>query len=131
DLYPSLSPAENAQSYFERYTAARDAKVNVPPLLERVAREIEHLEDMAVHVELADSEKAINALRRELEEAGIVRPEVRKKKAARRTDRKATAPASGVHTRVPIDNGEVLVGGSAAGNEWVTFHLARPEDVWL
>src|SRR5439155_10395989 len=51
--------------------------------------------------------------------------------AARRTDRKATAPASGVHTRVRVGDGEVLVGGSAAGNEWVTFHLAGPEDVWL
>ena len=29
------------------------------------------------------------------------------------------------------DGAEVLVGGSATGNEWVTFHLARPEDVWL
>ena len=131
DLYPSLSPAENAQSYFERYTSARDAKTNVPPLLEHVAGEIEHLEGMAVHVDLADSEKAINALRRELEEAGILRPALGKKKAGRRATTKATAPSSGIHTRIRLEDGDVFVGGSAEGNDWLTFHHAQPEDLWL
>jgi predicted ribosome quality control (RQC) complex YloA/Tae2 family protein len=102
----------------------------VPPLLEAVAGEIEHLEEMAVHVELADSEKAITSLRRELEGSGILREPKDRKKQARKGSGKASTPP-GVYARLHLDGAEALVGGSAAGNERVTFDLARPEDLWL
>jgi len=130
DLYPTLSPIENAQSYFKRYTDARDAKSSVPPLLEKVAGEIEHLEGMALHVQMADSEKAITAIRRELEDGGVLRRSASKKREGKRADGKGAA-APGVHLRKPLSGGELLVGGSAVGNEWVTFHLARPDDLWF
>lgn len=129
DLYPTLSPVENAQSYFKRYTDARDAKSAVPPLLAQVALELEHLEEMAFHVQMADSEKTINGIRRELEDAGLIRRPATKKNNGQRAP-KPSSP-SGVYSRVPIAGGEILLGSSATGNEWVTFHLAKPDDVWL
>jgi predicted ribosome quality control (RQC) complex YloA/Tae2 family protein len=130
DLYPTLSAAENAQSYFKRYTDARDAKSSVPPLLAAVAGEIEHLEEMVVHVELAENEKEITAIGRELEHAGILRSSVRRKRLDKRSGEKRSTP-TGVHARKPLLGGEILVGGSAAGNDWITFHVAQPEDLWF
>ena len=129
DLYPTLSPVENAQAYFKRYADARDAKTSVPPLLEQVAGELDHLEEMAVHVETADSEKAINALKRELEDAGTIRIPSGQKRTDRRSRKGASA--SGIHARLPLNGAEILVGASATGNEWVTFHLAKPDDLWF
>jgi predicted ribosome quality control (RQC) complex YloA/Tae2 family protein len=129
DLYPTLSPVENAQAYFKRYADARDAKTSVPPLLEQVAGELEHLEEMAVHVETADSEKAINALKRELEDASIIRIPSGQKRGDQRS--RKSASASGIHTRLVANGAEILVGGSATGNEWITFHLAKPDDLWF
>src|SRR3954454_5406117 len=72
DLYPTLSAVENAQAYFRQYTDARDAKRVVPPLLEEVEAEMAYLDDMALHLEAAESERDISAIRRELEEANVV-----------------------------------------------------------
>ncbi len=130
DLYPTLSPAENAQAYFKRYADSRDAKSSVPPLLDQVAGEIEHLEEMAMHVQMADDEKTLTGLRRELEDAGVVRKPTGKKRDAQKTALRS-GPGSGVYSRLPVDGAEILVGRSAAGNDWVTFHVARPEDLWL
>lgn len=129
DLYPTLSPAENAQAYFKRYADARNAKSSVPPLLTQVAGEIEHLDEMAMHVQMADGEKTITGIRRELEDSGILRKSSGQKK--RGGNKRATKPSSGVYSRLEVEGAEILVGGSAAGNEWVTFHLAKPDDLWL
>ena len=129
DLYPSLSAVENAQSYFRQYTSARDAKRVVPPLLDEVEGELGYLDGMALHVETSENERDINALRRELEATGIVQPPRRKKGAS--TKAKTTTAADGVVRRLSVDGAQLLVGGSAAGNETVTFRLGRPEDLWF
>jgi len=135
DLYPSLSAIENAQSYFRQYTDARDAKRVVPPLLEGVEAEIGYLDDMALHVEDSESEREISALRRELEDVNVIsraRPS-KKGSPAKASSGKAQQQQgnSGVVRRLSIDGADLLVGASAAGNESVTFRLARPEDLWF
>jgi predicted ribosome quality control (RQC) complex YloA/Tae2 family protein len=131
DLYPSLTPVENAQAYFRQYTDARDAKRVVPPLLDEVASELDYLEDMALHVEGSENEREISAIRRELEEANVIpRSRPQKRAVAPKGKQQPQGPA-GVVRKLSIDGAELLVGGSAEGNETVTFRLARPEDLWF
>jgi predicted ribosome quality control (RQC) complex YloA/Tae2 family protein len=127
DLYPTLSAIENAEAYFRRYTAARDARRVVPPLLADVEAEIEHLDELALHVGLAASQRDIATLRAELENEGILRE--RSPAKGGRT-KKAKTP-SGLYRTVSIDGAQVLMGASAVGNDTITFKLAKPDDVWF
>jgi len=128
DLYPTLSPAENAQSYFRRYANARDARKVVPPLLAGVEAELEYLDELALHVRLAASQSDIAALRAELQMAGILRDDHGRPRGPKRDKLKAR---SGLYRTVSVDTAQVLVGASALGNETVTFALARPDDLWF
>jgi predicted ribosome quality control (RQC) complex YloA/Tae2 family protein len=127
DLYPTLSAVENAQAYFREYANARDAKRTVPPLLETVEAELQYLDEMMLHAQLAGTETEISALRRELETAGVIRSA----KAAKQQPRKPAERPGGPYRRVTIDGADLLVGLSALGNETVTFRLAQPEDLWF
>lgn len=129
DLYPSLSPKENAQAYFRQYTAARNAKSSVPPMLEAVNAELEYLGEMIVHVEMARSEAEIAHLRRELDAQGVGHFD--RGKTPPRPKRPKDPRPAGVFRRIPLDDGEILLGASAQGNEHVTFKLAGPDDLWF
>ncbi|HZN59084.1 MAG TPA: NFACT family protein, partial [Planctomycetota bacterium] len=125
DLYPTLSAAENAQSYFRRYRDARDAKRVVPPLIEETSQELDYLDEMALHVELADSERDLTGLRRELEVREILRSS-KPRKDQKRGGTEQKAPR-GPYVRIPLDDAEILAGTSALGNETVTFRIAGPD----
>jgi predicted ribosome quality control (RQC) complex YloA/Tae2 family protein len=129
DLYPTLSAAENAQSYFRRYRDARDAKRVVPPLIEQTNQELDYLDEMALHVELADNERDLTVLRRELETREILRA-AKPKKDQKRAGTEQAAPR-GPYLRIPLDDAEILAGTSALGNETVTFRMAGPDDLWF
>jgi predicted ribosome quality control (RQC) complex YloA/Tae2 family protein len=130
DLYPTLSPVENAQSYFRQYTDARDAKRVVPPLLAEVEAELEYLDEMAMHVQTAGSEAELADVRRELEGASILRP-AKPPKQPKVKKGQSTKPPPGPHRRLTVAGAELLVGTSALGNESVTFRLAQPDDLWF
>ncbi len=130
DLYPELSPSQNAQAYFREYTAARDARTTVPPLLDDVAAAIDHLAELAVHVTLAESDDELRAIRGELTSAGL--PIDRGRGTARAKDGKRKQEAAkGAYRREDVEGFDVLVGRSALGNETVTFKLAGPDDLWF
>jgi len=130
DLYPTLTAVENAQSYFRQYTDARDARRHVPPLLEDVEQELQYLDEMATHVRLADSEQELSVLRRELEGAGVIRlPANRKAQPPKKSA--AKTPPTGAYRKLRLDGAELLVGGSAIGNDTVTFRLADNDDLWF
>jgi predicted ribosome quality control (RQC) complex YloA/Tae2 family protein len=130
DLYPTLSPVQNAEAYFREYTSARDAKTTVPPLLEEVVAEIDQLAELSVHVALAERDDELKAIRAELGSLGV--PLNQGKSAARTGDRKRKQEApKGAYRRETVAGAEVLVGRSALGNETVTFKLADAQDLWF
>jgi predicted ribosome quality control (RQC) complex YloA/Tae2 family protein len=129
DLYPTLSPVENAQAYFRRYRSARDASRTVPPLLGEVEAELDYLEEMAVHVRLAQDQADLSAIRRELQERSIL-PAARGAKVLPQRRKPANAP-TGPYRRFSLGDAQLLVGASARGNEVVTFRLAQPDDLWF
>ncbi len=130
DLYPTLSPVQNAEAYFREYTSARDAKTIVPPLLDEVAAEIDHVAGLSVHVTLAERDDELKAVRGELTSLGLQLDHGKGATRARDQKRKQEAP-KGAYRRDNVDGFEVLVGRSALGNETVTFKLADAGDVWF
>jgi predicted ribosome quality control (RQC) complex YloA/Tae2 family protein len=130
DLYPTLSAVENAQSYFKRYADSRDARRVVPPLLEAVEFELAYLDEMVVHVEMADSEQELAAIRRELQQAGVVRPSGKTPVKAQKGKGDGRAE-TGAYRRVSVPGAELLIGRSAVGNDTITFRMAQSEDLWF
>lgn len=145
-LDPKLSPAENAQRYFKEYTKARDAAREIPALQEAARLEREYLEQMLALVEVAEGEVELRALSRELAEAADVgaglrpaptrgsrsvgaapRPAQKQKPGKTKADQ---TPGT-VKRFTSSDGVPILVGGSAMGNERVTFDLGAGGDLWL
>jgi predicted ribosome quality control (RQC) complex YloA/Tae2 family protein len=138
-LDPKLSPAENAQHYFKEYTKSRDAAKEIPALLEKVGLEREYLEQVAALIEAAEDEVALRAISRELSETHTGSPGSRAAQPAGRPPAKTGKPAKGkpeppagaVRKLSAGDGSQILVGGSARGNERATFDLATGTDLWL
>lgn len=121
ELDPSLTPVENAQSYFDRYARLRDARRRLPAMIDEARARIAYLDEMLVHLALARTTEDVVSLRLELHD---------EPKKVAKGGRGAPARASGP-LRVTVDGHVVYVGRSARQNEAATFELARPQDLWL
>ncbi len=147
-LDPKLSPSENAQRCFREYAKARDAGKEIPALLESVRQEREFLEQLLLYVELAESEAELRTISREMAEP--IAPPVAatgqsrtgaprgggsaKDRGANRqkSGKSRIEPPAGTVKRFTTSDGvQMLLGGSARGNERVTFELGVGGDLWL
>ncbi len=135
-LDPKLSPSDNAQRYFREYTKSRDAAKEIPGLLETVRHEREYLEQLQALVEVAEDEVSLRTLSREIAESstGVPRnfPTTAKPQGKAQQKKGKPEPPAGTVRRFTSSQGhQILVGGSARGNERVTFELANGGDLWL
>ncbi len=122
-LDPSRSPAENADRYFRKY---KKAKAGLSVLRERqkeAGEELELLTKIADEVNSAPDRVTLDALRRSLVKRGLIRDRAGK----------AAGPVvpSAPYRSVAFAGWEIIIGRSAAGNDYVTMHLARPDDLWM
>ncbi len=122
-LDPALSPTENAEHYFERYRKAKRAAEAVPALLEQVEEELAFLDQLRLDVGLAGNRAELDALEQELMQWGYV-PAPAKKAHAK------PAPAAPLTVEGP-DGFPILVGRNSRQNDYLTFTLARGEDLWF
>lgn len=134
-LDPALSVRQNAQEYLRRYAKARRA---LPPLRARLDAEearLAYLEQLEEAVAGAADRDALEVLEREMRAAGIPAAPARRGREAGRGGRAERPPSrSPAHRilRFRLEGGEeVLVGTGAEANDFVTFVLGRPDDVWL
>ena len=120
-LDPTLTPAENAQKYFDRYHRVRKATQGVPPLLEETAVSEQFLRQLLTDLDLASNQPEIEDIRLALEEAGYVKTTRRRSKAGRAKPL-AVQSAEGF---------TIWVGKNSRQNEVVTFKLAASSDLWF
>ncbi|MFS8664832.1 MAG: NFACT family protein, partial [Limnochordales bacterium] len=133
-LDPALSPAENAQRYFKRYAKARAAQAAVQTQLDAAVAELAYLDQVAIHLEMADSLEALAELEAELEAAGVASPAGPKAAGDGRPHRAARPGSDGGGK--PLEartrrGARVLIGRSNRQNDRLTLRTARPDDIWL
>ncbi|MFJ7735293.1 NFACT family protein [Lysinibacillus sp. NPDC097287] len=116
------TPIENAQSYFTKYTKAKNALIMVKEQLEKTVEEIAYFEMLAQQVQQA-SPRDIEEIREELAEQGYLKMRhVKKKKKQTKPDPERFVSSTGI----PIS-----VGKNNKQNDMLTFKIAKRTDTWL
>ena len=122
-LDPLKSPQQNAAALYKEYNKLKGAREHLTLLVAENAKLLEYLESVLEEIELAETERDLGEIRRELAASGLLRVS-RSKKTARE---KPQAPLRFV-TSAGL---EVLVGRSNTQNDELTTKTARRTDYWL
>ena len=119
-LSPALSPAQNAQAYFKKYTKAKNSADILKELIEKDRAELVYLD--SVFMALCDCENATEAeeIRRELVSGGYIR------RRASKYAEKESKPR-----QFEKDGFVIHIGKNNTQNDFVTVKLSRKNDIWL
>lgn len=124
-LDPQLTPTENAQRYFRKYTKLKNSKAVVGEQIEAAEAEIRYLESVMQGLETA-SPADIEEIREELAEQGYVRLRGSAKGAKKKRSDRPSLLCYTSSEGVPI-----YVGKNNTQNDYVTNRLGHPSDTWL
>ena len=112
-----------AVSAFSRYTKAKRAVEAIGARLIQLEHELEELGEKLVKLEAALASRELAALAQFMERKASP--------ATGSTKQKAPLRLPGMRRYLSSDGYEVLVGRTARDNDQLTFHVARPNDLWL
>lgn len=120
-LDQSLTPAENAQRYFRLYTRLRGAARTNQAVREAALEEKEYLE--GVENALNDAGRAeLDEVRTELSRQGYLREDTPRPRAKGAPHPLELKSADGI---------PIWIGRNNLQNDYLTLHLANPNDIWL
>ncbi|MBT9260058.1 MAG: NFACT family protein [Clostridiales bacterium] len=129
-LDPSLTPAENAETYFERYKKARRRKEEGTFWLQRAQREVEVLGEALLELENLQEEDLELEELEEVLSAWDMRYGFPQTEGKPKTKPKEGEP-SGPRKLEGPDGWTFFVGKNQTQNHWLTFSFARPDDWWF
>lgn len=121
-LDPLLSATENARKYFDRYNKLKRTYEALSQLTCEVKAEIEHLESVALALDIALREEDLAEIKEELTESGYIR---RKNGAKKHKD--LNRPLHYISS----DGFHIYVGKNNYQNDELTFKLATGNDWWF
>lgn len=123
-LDPALSPAQNAQSYFQKYRKAKESRLKLLPQIAETKEEIQYLTSILASLKQAEKINELLEIKAELEETGYLEREKKVKGTAGKEK-----PA---FLTVTLANGDqILIGKNNKQNDYLTFKVAQAEDLWL
>ncbi|PKM85175.1 MAG: hypothetical protein CVU86_03350 [Firmicutes bacterium HGW-Firmicutes-11] len=122
-LDPRLTPAQNAQKYYRRYTKMKTAKLEKTIQMDETGTAIAYLESVTTFLQQAETPEEIDAIRDELTEGGYLR----RRKAGSRLPASRLKPM----TFLSSDGFHILVGRNNKENDQLTFKTADKRDIWL
>ena len=128
-LDPTRTPLENAKRYFDRYTKLKRTREALETLMKDVKAEIDQLENIREALNLSVTEGDLAQIRAEMEESGFVRRHAEKGKGSRKGPSRIPE-AKPLHFR-SSDGYDIYVGKNNLQNEELTFHVAKPTDIWF
>ncbi|MDO4284766.1 MAG: NFACT RNA binding domain-containing protein [Eubacteriales bacterium] len=143
-LDPTLTPAQNARRYFDRYTKLKRTAESLSELTKEVKAEIDQLESIRTALELSENEGDLAQIRRELEECGFVRRRAgtdggngksgrnsgRSQAGGKGPGRSRTPESQPLHY-VSSDGYDMYVGKNNIQNDEISFRLANGGDLWF
>ena len=121
-LSPTLTPAENAQKYYKKYNKLKRAQEEVARQLAETKETLTYLESIEESLNLANTRLETDEIREELQNAGLV-PLNKKKR-----------PAAGKSAPVKLNFSDytiIYIGRNNRQNDEVTFKIGTGNDLWL
>jgi predicted ribosome quality control (RQC) complex YloA/Tae2 family protein len=123
-LDPLLTPSENAQRYFKKYTKMKNSQAIVEEQMEQTRQEIVYLGGLLQQLGTA-SLQDIQEIRDELAEQGYLKDRSKKQRKKKKQDK----PALSCFTS--SDGTPIYVGKNNKQNEHLTNRVASSGDTWL
>jgi predicted ribosome quality control (RQC) complex YloA/Tae2 family protein len=124
-LDPSLSARANAQAYYKKYRKAQTGTEELKNWIHQTEKEIKDLEKISSELQTGDGEKLpLQKIEARLSFLGLIkvsRPKAREKKKAKYSPREF----------ISADGWKILVGRNNRENDFLTFRIARTEDLWF
>lgn len=124
ELDPQLTPSDNAQRYFRRYTKHKNSLSIVAEQMDIARTEIQYFESLLQQVDNA-SIGDIGEIRDELVEQGYM------KERGRRGPKKKKTLKPSLLCYTSSEGATIYVGKNNTQNEYLTNRLASPSDTWL
>lgn len=126
-LDPLLTPAQNAQKYFDRYGKLKRTAEALNTLTAQTEAEIRQLRSILVSLDLSADESDIAAIREELAQSHFIRRGTTGSKGAK----KNRLPKSQPFHYMSRDGFDIYVGKNNLQNDELSFRLAGGGDLWF
>lgn len=121
-LDKTLTPQQNAQAYYKKYRKLKSSAEHNQRLAEENEKLLDYLVTIKESLKRCDEYDDLQQIKEELAALGLI-------KEKRQTQKKAETPVRPLCYY--IDGYTVYVGKNNAQNNYVTFKLGKPKDVWL
>lgn len=118
-----LTPAQNAQKYYNEYRKLDTAEKKLTELIKRGGEELSYLDSVLDSVSRAETDSELSEIRRELREQGYLRAQ----KGDDRPSKKLSEPLK----FRSAEGFEILVGRNNRQNDILTLKTAKATDIWL
>lgn len=121
-LDPTLTAAENAKKYFEKYGKLKRTYETLSELTVQVKEEIDHLESITASLDIAEQESDLVEIKEELIAAGYIR-----RKGGAKKEKITSKPFHYISS----DGFHMYVGKNNFQNDELTFKFAVGNDWWF
>ena len=121
-LDPTLTAAENAKRYFDKYGKQKRTFEALTELTEQTKADLDQLESIQTFLDMALSEEDLVQVKEELTDAGYIRRKY--------TGKKVKITSRPFHYRTP-DGYDIYVGKNNFQNDELTFKFASGNDWWF
>lgn len=118
-----LTPAQNAQKYYNEYRKLDTAEKKLTELIAKGQQELLYIDSVFDAASRTDSEADLAEIRRELREQGYL-------KGGIRADERVKKTSEPLHFR-STEGFEILVGRNNKQNDQLTLKTAKAADIWL
>lgn len=123
-LNPVLSPTENAQAYYKRYNKYKRAQIEVRQQIAATEEMLAYLASLDASLLTATTKNEVEEIRQEMIAAGLLKI-IGKKKA-----KASLQKSQPLHIKIN-ENVDLYIGKNNKQNDYVTFTLGGPRDLWL
>lgn len=123
ELAPELTAIENAQAYYKRYNKYKRAQTEICQQIQATEELLQYLGSIEASLLTAVTKAEIDEIAQELTAAGLLR-DIKKK------NKLPTAKPQPLQLRLNEDS-VVYIGKNNRQNDYVTFTLGSPNDLWF
>lgn len=122
-LNPVLSPTDNAQAYYKRYNKFKRAQSEVRQQLEATESALTYLASLDASLMTATTKNEIEEIRQEMVAQGLLKEMGKKKKVP-------LQKSQPLHIKLR-EGVDLYIGKNNKQNDYVTFTIGGPRDLWL